>query len=318
MKRLIPFILALICIVFTGCLKSLDDEGVATGTLFKGHVVENGNGAAIANMRVVVTNGDRQGEETRTATNGSFELTVTHDQMHEGYYLLFSADSLYRTTPMALPNIGYGVKEYDLQVVTIDGPELPNVQTDAITGITQTSAIGGGTVSDDGRSAIRRRGICWNTATNPTIINSHAEAGNGTGHFVAAISELVSGQTYYVRAYAENGVGIAYGQEVVFSALTGAPVVTTATITDVTQNSVTCGGVVTSDNGNAVTARGVCYSSTSVQPTINDAHTSDGSGTGSYTSHITGLQSGTTYYIRAYATNAEGTGYGEVKTVTTF
>lgn len=318
MKNIAKMILLVGCIVFVGCLKSLESEGVAEGTLIKGRVVETASGYAAAGVKVTVTNGERQGEETKTAADGSFVLTVSHEQMHEGYHLLFSADSLFRTTVVTIPAIGYGLKEYDLQTITVDGPELPSVLTDAVSGIEQTSAIGGGTVSDDGRSAIRRRGICWGTAANPTIVNYNAESGSGSGHFTASLVDLQQGQTYHVRAWAENGVGIAYGPEVSFTTLTGVPVVTTSSITDVTQNSVTCGGVVTASGSSAVTSRGVCYSSTSVEPTINDAHTTDGTGTGSYTSNVVGLQSGTTYYLRAYATNTQGTGYGEVKIVTTF
>ena len=318
MKKRVSIILSLCCLVFVGCLKDLDSEGVSQGTVLKGCVVESGSGAAVAGMNVLITNGDRQGEETRTATNGSFELTITHEQLHEGYYLLLTADSLYRNTTVVLPNLGIGLKEYDLQTITVDGPELPTIQTDVISGISLTSAIGGGTITNDGRSTVRRRGICWSTATAPTIVNNHVVSGSGTGHFVASIDDLQHGQTYYVLAFAENGVGIAYGQEVIFTTNDGAPTVTTATVSDITQHSVSCGGIVTSDNGNPVTARGVCYSATSLQPTLNDAHTLDGTGTGSYSSNITDLQSGTTYYIRAYATNALGTGYGEVKTVTTF
>lgn len=318
MKRTALYLITLIGLLCAGCLKSLESEGVAEGTLFKGRVVEAGSGEAAAGMTVTVTNGDRTGEETRTAADGSFALTVSYEQLHEGYHLLLTADSLYRATVVPVPAIGYGLKEYDLQVLTVDGPEPPTVETDAVSGIEQAAAIGGGTVTADGRSSVRRRGICWGTSANPTIVNDHAAAGSGTGHFTTSINGLQPGVTYHVRAYAENGVGITYGPEVTFTTLSGVPTVTTASIADVTQHSVTCGGVVTAAGSSAVTARGVCYSSTSVEPTVNDAHTTDGTGTGSYISNLTGLQSGTTYYLRAYATNAQGTGYGEVKTVTTF
>lgn len=308
----------LLALLTAGCLKSLDDEGVAEGTVIKGQVVESTAGHAAAGMNVLVTNGERQGEETVTAADGSFALTVTFEQLNEGYHLLLTADSLYRTTEVPLPDIGIGLKEYDMQTLVVDGPELAQITTDAVSGITKESAVSGGTIVDDGRSHVHRRGICWATSVNPTIVNSHADAGSGSGHFVASLDGLQSGTTYHVRAYAENSVGIAYGQEVTFTTQSGVPVVTTASASDITQHSVTCGGVVTGQGSSAVTARGVCYSTTSVQPTVNDAHTTNGTGTGSYTSTITGLQSGTTYYIRAYATNAQGTGYGEVKTATTF
>lgn len=92
--------------------------------------------------------------------------------------------------------------------------------------------------------------------------------------------------------------------------------VTTAFVTNITATSATCGGKVTGDGGLEVTARGVCWS-TSQNPTINDSHTTDGSGTGAFTSNITGLASSTTYYVRAYVTNINGVSYGENKSFKT-
>lgn len=89
--------------------------------------------------------------------------------------------------------------------------------------------------------------------------------------------------------------------------------VVTKYVTDITSTSATCGGNVTGDGGHVVTARGVCWS-TSQNPTISDAHTTDGTGTGLFTSNITGLTPYTTYYVRAYATNNTGTSYGEQQT----
>ena len=77
-----------------------------------------------------------------------------------------------------------------------------------------------------------------------------------------------------------------------------------------------CGGNVTSDGNLDVTARGVCWS-TSPNPTISNSKTTDGTGTGSFTSNVTGLAEGTTYYVRAYATNSKGTAYGAEKSFTT-
>jgi hypothetical protein len=87
------------------------------------------------------------------------------------------------------------------------------------------------------------------------------------------------------------------------------PVLSTNAITSITSNSASCGGNVTNDNSYAVTAKGVCWN-TSTAPTIADNITSDGTGTGTYSSSITGLSALTTYYTRAYATNAVGTSYG--------
>ncbi len=94
------------------------------------------------------------------------------------------------------------------------------------------------------------------------------------------------------------------------------PVVTTAAASSITATTAESGGEVTSDGGTAVTARGVCWG-TAANPTTAGSHTTDGTGTGSFTSAMTGLLADTAYYVRAYATNAEGTAYGDNETFTT-
>ncbi|SLM27716.1 exported hypothetical protein [Desulfamplus magnetovallimortis] len=96
------------------------------------------------------------------------------------------------------------------------------------------------------------------------------------------------------------------------------PTVTTNEVTAITETSATCGGEVTSDGCDTVTARGVCWS-TSQNPTldVNDGKTTDSTGIGTFTSSLIGLEPDTTYYVRAYATNSVGTAYGEEKTFTT-
>ncbi|NVN94266.1 MAG: chromophore lyase CpcT/CpeT [Bacteroidetes bacterium] len=94
------------------------------------------------------------------------------------------------------------------------------------------------------------------------------------------------------------------------TAVTTVAVLTTSSITKITDDSIVCGGNITSDGGAAVTARGVCWS-TSQQPTIANNKTNDGSGTGSFTSKISGLAINNVYNIRAYASNSIGTAYGQ-------
>ena len=94
------------------------------------------------------------------------------------------------------------------------------------------------------------------------------------------------------------------------------PTVTTGTVSDVTATTATCGGEVTSDGGAEVIERGVCWS-VSENPTTADNHTTDGTGLGTFTSNITNLTVGITYYVRAYATNSMGTAYGEEMSFTT-
>lgn len=96
----------------------------------------------------------------------------------------------------------------------------------------------------------------------------------------------------------------------------GLPTVTTTSVSNIGMTTATSGGNVTNNGGATVTERGVCWS-ISQTPTIIDNHTSDGSGTGSYVSNLTGLDLNTHYYVRAYATNCAGTAYGSQVDFTT-
>ena len=197
------------------------------------------------------------------------------------------------------------------------GLSKPIVTTNSVSNITPTAATCGGNVTSDGGALVTARGICWGTNHNPTIVDNYASNGTGVGTFTVNMTHLTSNTTYYVRAYATNSAGTSYGEQRTFSTLdVNMPTVTTNNVTNVSQTSATCGGNVTSDGGASVTARGVCWS-TSENPTVSGSHTTDGTGTGSFTSQITGLTQGKTYYVRAYATNSAGTNYGEQKTFTT-
>jgi len=101
-------------------------------------------------------------------------------------------------------------------VVTSSGT-LPTVTTTAITNITSGGATGGGDVTAKGSTAVKARGICWATTANPTTANSITSNGTGTGTFTSTLSGLTASTTYYVRAYATNTIGTAYGSQVSFT-----------------------------------------------------------------------------------------------------
>lgn len=187
---------------------------------------------------------------------------------------------------------------------------LATLTTAIISLTTSTSAVSGGNITADGGTPVTARGICWATTTGPTTGNFKTTNGTGTGTFTSSMTGLTSGTKYYVRAYATNSAGTAYGNELSFTATSiQLPTLTTSTITSITATSAVSGGNVTADGGGAVTAKGVCWS-TAPGPTIGGLQTTDGTGTGPFTSNITGLTNGTTYYVRAYTTNSAGTSYG--------
>jgi len=192
-------------------------------------------------------------------------------------------------------------------------PVPPVVTTSGVSAITQTTATSGGNVTGDGGAEVTAHGVCWNTSESPTVSNNKTSDGTGIGTFTSNLTQLTPGTKYYVRAYATNEAGTGYGSQQSFN--TGEillATVITADITSPTQTSAVSGGNITSDGGGAVTARGVCWS-ISQNPTVTDSKTTDGSGTGTFISNITGLTAGTPYYVRAYATNSAGTAYGYQK-----
>ncbi|MEZ5082484.1 MAG: FISUMP domain-containing protein [Bacteroidales bacterium] len=187
---------------------------------------------------------------------------------------------------------------------------VPEVSTASVSLITLSSAQCGGEVINEGDSAVTDRGVCWNTATNPTIANNYTNDGSGLGGFLSSLTNLEPATTYYVKAYATNAIGTAYGEELSFSTpIPGAPEISTSAATYVTENSAKSGGNVIDEGDSEVTARGICWG-LQKNPTLADSVTIDGSGIGQFVSSMSGLTPATKYYVRAYATNSVGTSYG--------
>lgn len=194
---------------------------------------------------------------------------------------------------------------------------VPVVTTDTITNITNNGAAGGGTISSDGGSPITARGLCYSTSVNPTIAHSLSPSGAGTGTFVTTLSGLASSVTYYVRAYATNAVGTAYGTQRSFTTIVlSVPTLTTDSVTGITCTGATTGINCSNAGGSTITQQGVCYG-TAPSPTIAGLKVVTGSGVGHFSATIAGLSPGITYYVRAFSTNASGTAYGSQHTFTT-
>ncbi len=228
---------------------------------------------------------------------GVFTCNISNLAPNTTYYVRAFATNIDR--------VGYGNEV----TFTTSQTTSPVLTTSAISSIESASAVSGGNITSDGGLEVTVRGVCWSTTEDPTIAGNKSEDGNGTGVFTSLVTGLTQGTTYFVRAYAINSSGTSYGASVSFKTL-APPTVTTTPVTGLTQISATYGGNVTDSGGVSITARGVCWS-TSPDPTIAlSTRTSDATGTGAFTSSLTGLTINTTYYVKAYATNRIGTSYG--------
>ena len=193
----------------------------------------------------------------------------------------------------------------------------PQLATTQLLNVTSSAATVVGFVVAQG-DGFTEKGICYNTSTNPTISNSKmAYSGdNKSATFNVTLTGLAFATKYYARAYATGPTGTVYGEEYNFTTLPVVPVLTTAGITAVTSISAIGGGNVTLGGGAEVTVRGICFG-TNHLPTIADSKTTDDKGVGEFVSSLSNLKGNTTYYVRAYATNSAGTGYGPEVSFTT-
>lgn len=154
----------------------------------------------------------------------------------------------------------------------------------------------------------------WDGTQYVNVPFTFNEAANATaGWYLSPVINLPTGaQISGLRLrWVKSGTVAVRIDDVILSGTAGAttPTVTTATITSITSSTASGGGNVTADGGASVTNRGVCWS-TSINPTIANDTTDNGTGTGSFASSITGLSASTLYHVRAYATNSQGTSYG--------
>jgi len=287
---------------------SAASDVTSNSAVLGGNVTSNGGATVTARGVCYGTTRNPTTSGTKMASgsgNGIFSGTISNLAANTTYYARAYATNSYGTA------YGEEISFTTTQIL------LPTVTTATATSITATSAVLGGNVTSDGNSTVTEKGVCYSLTVNPTIANTKVPIGSGTGAFSKPITGLTAGTTYYVKAYAINSKGTAYGEQIVFTTAQALlATVVTSEASSVSATSAVLGGNVTGDGNAEVTENGICYA-TSGNPTTSNTKVSIGTGTGTFSKTVTGLAAGTKYYVRAYAVNSKGTAYGSQISFTT-
>ncbi|MCR8667075.1 hypothetical protein NO995_05235 [Aestuariibaculum sp. M13] len=191
----------------------------------------------------------------------------------------------------------------------------PTLTTNDVTELTDvTATFSGKIVAPTCESTVTSQGFVYAKTTLPKTDDIVIEV-NGE-NISSEITGLERNTLYYMRTFFVNPTGEYYGEQVEFKTAIGEIVLFTKEATDITNNSAVTGGVIEDNGGAPVISSGVCWS-TSSNPTVNDSKLENTSGNTDFTLQLSDLLEDTTYYVRAYVTNEEGTTYGEEKTFTT-
>lgn len=197
---------------------------------------------------------------------------------------------------------------YGNQVTFTTSGEPATVTLAPLTDITGTSVRVSALLVNNGGVPFTEKGFCWSNLPNPTITNQHIITYESIG-FKGTVFGLTPNAKYYIRAYAKNASGIIYSNELSCTTLKIAPIVTTWAIQDITTTAAKCSIKIVHNEGIPLNGSGVCWN-TSETPTIQNFKTNDGDISGTYISSLTNLNPGRVYYVRAYATDNDGTVYG--------
>lgn len=226
-------------------------------------------------------------------SNGSYFVKVETDPTGGTNYTITSTTQL-----LSVPYALYAKTAGSLSLLP------PTATTQAATNLDVNTATINGLVNGNGFSSAVT--FDWGLTTSYGSTSTPAQSpvtGSSDTPVNVNLTGLQGNTTYHYRVKASNAVNVTIGSDMQFTTLVKIPTVTTLALSNIKGNAATAGGSVTNNGGSAITAQGLCWS-TSPNPTIaNSLNTS-------FTADMTSLSPDTVYYVRAYATNVAGTGYG--------
>lgn len=286
-----------------------------------GHKTDNGiitcNASITANGRLeVVEKGFCFGKTAQPTIDDEKIVCGSGDGSFQGKITITDLDvsSTYFIRPYATNAKGTGYGE-EFSTSTEDG--LPSIESLGTGSIKATSASLGGRLISNGGYEVTERGVCWDKDGTPSVEDNYKFIdGQETINYWIDVDGLSPNTKYYMRAYAKNKNGIAYGGIESFTTKDGLPSVETTQVKYGT-TILECYGNVTKDGGFPIIRRGFCYSTHS-KPTLDDKfELSTSNIVGEYSLTIDNLEEGTTYYVRAFVENEKGVSYGDVISATT-
>lgn len=198
---------------------------------------------------------------------------------------------------------------------TSDTEQVVSLTQAMVTAFTASTATISAQMTTTEKTKVLEKGVCYGTALNPDVNGTKLKDASTDAKLVTAtLTGLKEGQIYHARAYAVTRDGTFYSGDVQFQTeTTYAPTLTTITVYDKTETGVKIRSSVATNGGLDITEKGIVYSSTEAEPTLEKGTKVVATGEGNDISvTLSNLKGGTTYFARAYATNAKGTGYGVV------
>lgn len=294
--------------VETGTISKITHESVSV----TGNVLSVGNDTGVTEHGHVWSTSSSPTTDNLKTTLGKKDKAGVFTSELSG----LSPNTTYHVRAYAVNSIGTA---YGEEKTFITLPDEMKISTSSAENITHNSATLGGYITYDGGNVVSERGVCWAEHKNPTIDDDHKPSTDQGERFSVRVQTLTVQTAYWCRAYviAETGK-IYYGNDVFFNTTHEIlpPKTAASSITDIdTDMAVVSSSVVDDGRGN-VSEAGFVYSK-SINPTIDDFKVSCGAQKGDFSTVLYDLEDNTTYYVRSYAVNEAGPGYGEETFFTT-